>query len=55
MEQVKCVTDPKLYAMFPRHFPVWTEVETKDGRTLRSELTWGLVFQSYQVWPSGEL
>ena len=38
MERVKCVTDPKLDAMFPRHFPAWAEVETTDGRTLRSEL-----------------
>ena len=38
MERVQCVTDPKLDALYPRHFPTWAEVRTKDGRTLRSEL-----------------
>ncbi len=40
MDRVQCVTDPKLDALYPRHFPSWAEVRTKDGRTLRSELTY---------------
>ena len=40
MDRVLCVTDPKLDALYPRHFPTWVEVRTKDGRTLRSELTY---------------
>ena len=38
MERVKCVTDPKLDAQFPQRFAAWAEVDTTDGRTLRSEL-----------------
>ena len=38
MERVQCLTDPKLDAQFPQHFPAWAEVDTNDGRTLRSEL-----------------
>jgi len=40
MERVQCLTDPKLDVQFPRHFPAWAEVDTTDGRTLRSELTY---------------
>ncbi len=40
MDRVRCVTDPELDALYPRHFPTWAEVRTKDGRTLRSELTY---------------
>jgi 2-methylcitrate dehydratase PrpD len=40
MDRVQCVTDPKLDALYPRHFPTWVEVRTRDGRTLRSELTY---------------
>ena len=40
MDRVQCVTDPELDALYPRHFPTWAEVRTKDGRTMRSELTY---------------
>ena len=40
MERVQSITDPKLDAMYPKHFPAWAEVDTTDGRTLRSELTY---------------
>jgi len=38
MERVSCVTDPKLDALTPKQMPAWAEVDTKDGRTLRSEI-----------------
>ena len=37
MARVRCVRDPTLDAVFPRQWPAWAEVRTKDGRTLRSE------------------
>ena len=40
MERVQSITDPKLDAMYPKRFPAWAEVDTTDGRTLRSELTY---------------
>ena len=40
MERVHCVTDPKLDAKAPRQMAAWAEVDTTDGRTLRSELTY---------------
>ena len=38
MERVQCVTDPKLDALTPGQMPAWAEVDTNDGRTLRSEV-----------------
>ena len=38
MERVSCVTDPKLDALTPKQMPAWAEVDTNDGRTLRSEV-----------------
>jgi len=38
MERVNCITNPKLDAVFPKQFPAWAEVDTTDGRTLRSEM-----------------
>ena len=38
MQQVKCVTDPELDAYFPKEFRAWAEVETVDGRRLRSDI-----------------
>ena len=38
MQQVKCVTDPELDTHFPKEFRAWAEVETVDGRRLRSDI-----------------
>ena len=38
MARVHCVSDPALDAQFPRQWPAWAEVRTRDGRTLRSEI-----------------
>ena len=38
MERVRCVTDPKLDALAPKMMAAWAEIDTTDGRTLRSEL-----------------
>ena len=40
MDRVQCVTDPKLDARYPGNCPTWAEDSTKDGRTMRSELTY---------------
>ena len=40
MQRVQCVTDPKLDALSPRQMPAWAEVDTMDGRTLRSEVAY---------------
>ena len=37
MSRVQCVTDPALDSVFPRQWPAWAEIRTKDGRNLRSE------------------
>ena len=37
MGRVHCVRDPALDAQFPRRWPAWAEVRTRDGRLLRSE------------------
>ena len=39
MARVRSIADPALDAMFPRQWPAWAEVLTRDGRTLRSEIT----------------
>ncbi|MBI2935860.1 MAG: MmgE/PrpD family protein [Chloroflexi bacterium] len=38
MARVRCVRDPALDAKFPRQWPAWAEVRTRDGRTFRSEI-----------------
>ncbi|MDA1127638.1 MAG: MmgE/PrpD family protein [Chloroflexi bacterium] len=38
MQRVQCITDPKLDGLAPRQMAAWAEVDTNDGRTLRSEL-----------------
>ena len=38
MAKVRSVTDPALDAVFPHQWPAWAEVDTRDGRTLRSEI-----------------
>lgn len=38
LPKVRCVTDPELEAYFPKEFRAWAEVETADGRKLRSDL-----------------
>jgi len=38
MSRVQCVTDPALDAVFPRRWPAWAEVRTRDGRTLRGQI-----------------
>ena len=38
ISKVRCVTDPELDARFPRSWPAWAEVLTRDGRILRSEI-----------------
>ncbi|MDA0264021.1 MAG: MmgE/PrpD family protein [Chloroflexi bacterium] len=38
MQRVHCVTDPKLDALAPRQMAAWAEVDTNDGRTLRSDV-----------------
>lgn len=40
MGKVRCVKDEVLDAAFPKQWPAWVEVRTKDGRTLRSEATY---------------
>ncbi len=40
MTRVRCVRDPALDAQFPRRWPAWAEARTRDGRTLRSEVTY---------------
>jgi len=34
MERVECVRDAELDARYPRRWPAWVEVRTRDGRTL---------------------
>ena len=43
MSKVQCVQDPSLEVNYPSRWPAWVEVETRDGRNLRSELEypWG--------------
>ena len=38
MSRVRCVRDPALEASYPSQWPAWVEVETRDGRTLRSQV-----------------
>ena len=38
MAKVKCVTDPDLDSTFPSQWRAWAEVDTSDGRNLRSEV-----------------
>ena len=38
MARVRCVHDQSLEARFPRHWPSWVEIKTRDGRTLREEV-----------------
>ena len=40
MARVHSVTDPVLDAAFPHQWPAWAEVDTRDGRTLRSEIVY---------------
>jgi len=39
MARVRSIVDPALDRMYPRQWPAWAEVLTRDGRTLRSEIT----------------
>ncbi|MDA0769136.1 MAG: MmgE/PrpD family protein [Chloroflexi bacterium] len=39
MAKVKCVKDPELDSTFPSQWRAWVEVDTNDGRKLRSEIT----------------
>lgn len=38
MERVECVRDPALDARYPRQWPAWVEVRTRDGRTLSARV-----------------
>jgi 2-methylcitrate dehydratase PrpD len=38
MERVRCVRDPALDARYPRQWPAWVEIRTRDGRLLRAEV-----------------
>lgn len=38
MARVECVPDPELDARYPRQWPCWVEVRTRDGRTLRARV-----------------
>jgi 2-methylcitrate dehydratase PrpD len=38
MAKVQCIRDPALDAKYPRQWPAWTEVRTRCGLTLRSEI-----------------
>lgn len=38
MSRVSCVQDARLDAQFPKVWPAWAEIQTRDGRSLRSEL-----------------
>ena len=38
MAQVQCVKDHRLDVNYPREWPAWAEVDTRDGRTLRSQV-----------------
>ena len=38
MGRVRCVRDPGLDEQFPRLWPAWAEVLTRDGRVLRSDI-----------------
>ena len=40
MSKVQCVQDPALEVNYPSQWPAWAEVETRDGRKLRSEVTY---------------
>ena len=40
MSRVRCVIDPDLDAEFPSRWPAWAEVRTRDGRALRSQITY---------------
>ena len=40
MARVHSMVDPGLDAMYPRQWPAWAEVLTRDSRTLRSEITY---------------
>ena len=40
LPRVRCVTDPKLDAHFPKEFRAWAEVETRDGRRVRSDIVY---------------
>ncbi len=37
MSRVRCVTDPDLDAQYPSRWPSWAEIQTRDGRSLRSD------------------
>jgi 2-methylcitrate dehydratase PrpD len=38
MSKVRCITDPALDAQYPRKWPAWAEIDTRDGQTFRSEI-----------------
>ena len=38
MDRTRCVVDPKLDAAYPKQFRSWAEVQTKDGRCVRSDI-----------------
>ena len=42
MARVKSVRDPGLDAVYPKQWPAWVEVDTIDGRTLRSDVQYPL-------------
>ena len=42
MQGVECVLDPALDADYPRKWPTWVEVHTRDGRTLRADTEYPL-------------
>ncbi len=42
MARVESVHDPALDAVYPRQWPAWVEVDTTDGRTLRSDVEYPL-------------
>ncbi len=40
MSRVRCVQDPALEVNYPSQWPAWVQVETRDGRRLRAEVTY---------------
>ena len=42
MGRVESVHDPVLDSVYPRQWPAWVEVDTTDGRTLRSDVQYPL-------------
>ena len=38
MDRTRCMVDPELDATYPSQFRAWAEVQTKDGRIVRSDI-----------------